>query len=76
MKILRYLGWCSLIVAVIILIIAFIDFFVKAKLFAVAHGTSYFILANSLLLIAIALFIATKHCHCDECECKDEKKSS
>jgi len=76
MKKFRYVGWASTGVAVVILIIAFMDKCCKIKFLPVAHGASYFILANTFLLLAIAVFIATKHCCCDKCECNDEKKEA
>lgn len=76
MKILRWIAWISAAVAAIILIIAIISFCTGKLLFHVAHGETYLAAINSFLLLAITIFIATKHCCCcgSECECKDEKK--
>jgi hypothetical protein len=74
MKIIRWIGWASTAIAVVILIFAVIAFLTGKSILHVAHGTSYFIAASSFLLLAIAIFIATKQCCCDKCECKDEKQ--
>jgi ABC-type multidrug transport system permease subunit len=74
MKALRWIAWVSAAVAVVILIIAFISFCSGKLIFHVAHGETYFDAASSLLLLAIALFIGTKHCCCKSSECKDDKK--
>jgi hypothetical protein len=76
MKKLRYVGWASAGVAVVILIIAFISIITGIKILPAAHGASYFVMANSFFLLAITVFIATKQCCCDKCDCKDEKKES
>jgi hypothetical protein len=74
MKVLRWIAWISAAVAVIILIIAGASVCTTKLFLHAAHGINYFIAADSFLLLAIALFIATKHCCCDKCDCKDEKK--
>ncbi len=74
MKILRWIAWISTAIAVVVLIIALISFLSGKLMFHVAHGETYFAAINSFLLLAIALFIGTKHCCCCKSECKDEKK--
>jgi hypothetical protein len=75
MKKLQTLGWISIGVAVVILLIAFIVKVTGVKIFTVSCVSSYFVLANSFLLLAIAIFIGVRLCYCDDkCECKEEKK--
>jgi Na+(H+)/acetate symporter ActP len=74
MKKLQIVGWISTGVAVVILFLAFIVKVGGVKIFTVTHVSSYFILANSFLLLAIAIFIGVRLCYYDKCECKEEKK--
>jgi len=74
MKVLRWIAWISMAIAVVIIILAGIALLTCTHIFGVAHVPSYFHAANSFLLIAIALFVVTKHCICDSSECKEEKK--
>jgi hypothetical protein len=74
MKAIRWIAWISAAFAVVIMILAGVSL-LSGKLFhGIEHGVNYFHIANSFLLLAIALFIVTKHC----CTCcsdeKDEKK--
>jgi hypothetical protein len=74
MKTLRWIAWISASLAGIIIILACISLATGKSLFGIDHVVNYFHGANSFLLIAIALFIATKQCCCSCCECKDDKK--
>jgi hypothetical protein len=73
MKNIRLIAWVSAGLAVIIFLIGIISFLGSIKILNVAHNISYIHAANSLLLISIALFIASKQCCCDKC--KSEEKS-
>jgi hypothetical protein len=83
MKILRWIAWISLGIAAVIMLIAAIVI-IAHKWFcggSCGNMVAHFQVANSLLLLAIALFIATKQCCCDKCytdkcESKEEKKES
>jgi hypothetical protein len=74
MKAIRWIAWISAAVAVVIIILAVISLITCKLIPGVEHGINYFHIANTFLLLAIALFIVTKHC----CTCcsdeKDEKK--
>jgi hypothetical protein len=76
MKTLRWIASISVSLAGIIIVIACISLVTSKSLFGIVHVVNYFHVANSFLLMAIALFIATKQCCCDCCECKDDKKES
>jgi hypothetical protein len=77
MKTLRWIAWASAGLAAIIIILGCIALLSGMSIFGIVHAINFFHVANSLLLIAIALFIGTKQCCCcDECECKDEKKEA
>jgi hypothetical protein len=74
MKILRWVAWISLGLAGIIIILACIMLVTGICFFGFNHAVNYFAVANSFLLVTIALFIVTKQCCC--CECKNDKKES
>jgi hypothetical protein len=74
MKTPRLFAWISLSIAGLLIILAGISMISKG-LFGINHVINYFHVANSFILIAIAVFIATKHCCCDrECKCEDKKE--
>ncbi len=76
MKALRWIAWISAAIAVVIIILAGISMLSgKLIIHGVEHGVNYVHIANSFLLLAIALFIVTKHCCCTCCsDNKEEKK--
>jgi hypothetical protein len=75
MKTIRIIAWISAAIAGIIVILGTVSLISGKGLFGLVHVVNFFHVANSFLLIAIALFIATKQCCCNgDCECKDEKK--
>jgi hypothetical protein len=74
MKILRWIGWISLGLAGVIIILACIMLATDFCFLGFNHAVNYFTAANSFLLLAIALFIVTKHCCC--CDDKCDKKES
>jgi hypothetical protein len=47
------------------MILACISLLTGRALFGFSHAVNYFQAANSFLLLAIVLFIVTKHCNCD-----------
>ena len=73
MKILRWIGYASAAVGAILIILGVIGVVFMTSIFGHQHPMSFMHAANSFLLLAIALFIATKHCCCN-CETKEEKK--
>jgi hypothetical protein len=76
MKIIRGIAWASAGLAVLIIVLAIVSFCTSKLILNVAHGSTYFVAANSFLLLSIALFIASKQCCCDNCKCKEDKKES
>ncbi|MFN8239915.1 MAG: hypothetical protein U0X39_04090 [Bacteroidales bacterium] len=65
MKILHWLGWCLAIIAALIVVVAAISMLRGKNIGGFTHLINYFHAANTFLLGAIALFIATKKCNCD-----------
>ena len=56
----KTISWIFVIVAVIIMIIAFLDWLIAGKIFKVEHLVSYFHIANSFFLLALCTkFICT-----------------
>ena len=74
MKTLRWIAWILASLAALIIILACISLLISKSLFGIDHVVNYFHGANSVLLLAIALFIGTKQCCCDCPECKEDKK--
>jgi|GEM_PF-655566 len=77
MKALRWIAWISGAIAVVIIILAGIAVLTGKLIHGIEHGVNYFHVANSFLLITIAIFIATKQCCCcckDECKHEGEEK--
>ena len=72
MKNIRLIAWVSVGAAVIIFLLGGITFLGSIKIFNVAHNISFIHTANSLLLLSIALFIASKNCCCDKCKCEEK----
>ena len=74
MRKIRWIAWASAAVALVLIILAGISLITGKELLGTSHAVNFFHAANSFLLAAIALFIASKQCCCDKCECKDDKK--
>jgi hypothetical protein len=75
MKLPRLIAWISLSIAGILVIMGAISMLLCKNLFGITHVINYFHVANSFILIAIAVFIATKQCCCDsDCKCEDKKE--
>ncbi|MFZ4724659.1 MAG: hypothetical protein ACOYMD_04370 [Paludibacter sp.] len=72
MKILKWIGWSSAVLGAILILVGVLSQVFKFNPFGIDHNVSYLHAANSLLLLAIALFIATKKC-CENCCDKDKK---
>jgi hypothetical protein len=79
-KLLRWIGYASTAVGVAMLIWACISAIYHVAYSAatmkgfIHHPINLFSIANSFFLLAIALFILTKHCCCDKCCETDEGK--
>jgi hypothetical protein len=75
MKKSRIIAWISLSVAVLLIILGGISIITCKTYFGIGKVINIFHVANSFILVAIALFIATKQCCCDcNCECEGEEK--
>lgn len=74
MKILRYAAFVVAAIGAICIICACIDFIFKVRIGGFTHPIGFFHAANSFLLLAVAMFIASKQCCCDCCKAKEEKK--
>ncbi|MBN2350029.1 MAG: hypothetical protein JXJ22_14410 [Bacteroidales bacterium] len=60
MKALKWIAWILIVAAVIIIILGIISLIMGRGLFGFVHVVNYFHVANSLLLLAIALFVAIR----------------
>jgi hypothetical protein len=66
MKALNLIGWCSLGVGILIILLAAISLLTGSGLFGISHVVNYFTVANSFFLITIALFIVVNRCECNK----------
>ncbi len=71
MKILKSIGWASAAMGAILIVMGSIFQVFRMNPFHTLHNISNFEAASSFLLLAIAIFIATKN-RCQDC-CTDEK---
>jgi hypothetical protein len=61
MKVLCWLGWISAAIGALLIILGLISLLVSGPFLGVPHAMSFFQAANSFLLMAIFLYIATKN---------------
>jgi hypothetical protein len=73
MKILKFIGWISAALGAILIITGVLCQLFKCSPYNVEHNISYLHAASSFLLLAIALFIASKNCCNCNCCTKEEK---
>ncbi len=77
-KILRWIGYASTGVGVIFIIWACVSVICHLSSTAagcfIRHPKNLFEVANSFLLLGIAMYLVTKHCYCEKCENEDKKK--
>ena len=64
MKTLNWIGWISLGIAAMIILIAGISLVTEKSLFGIRHVVNYFQAASTFILFAIALFIVVYKCNC------------
>jgi hypothetical protein len=64
MKTLNLIGWISLALAALIMLLAAIFLFTGKEMFGIRHLVNYFHAANTFLLFTIALFIYVHRCDC------------
>jgi hypothetical protein len=64
MKTLNWIGWISMAVAALIMLIAAIFLVTGKEMFGIKHLVNYFHAANTFLLLTIALFIFVYRCEC------------
>jgi len=74
MKVLRWIAFASTAVGAILIIFGCIGVIFHTCVCGFPHPVNFFHAANSFILLAVALFIVTKHCCCKCCETKEEKK--
>jgi len=74
MKVLRWIAYASAAVGAILIILGLIGVVFHIVIFGFHPPMNFFLASDSFLLLAVALFIATKHCCCSCCENKEEKK--
>jgi hypothetical protein len=64
MKALNWIGWISLGIAALIILLAGISLVTGRNMFGFSHLVNYFHVANTFILFAIALFIVIYKCDC------------
>jgi hypothetical protein len=64
MKALNWIGWISLAIAALIILLACITLITGKSLFGFTHIVNYFHAASTFLLFAIASFIVVYKCDC------------
>lgn len=64
MKALNWIGWISLALAALIILLAVISLVTGRNMFEFAHVVNYFHVANTLILFTIAIFIFIYRCDC------------
>jgi hypothetical protein len=74
MKVLRWIAYASAAVGAILIILGSIGVVFHTSIFGFHPPMRFFNASDSFLLLAVALFIVTKHCCCNCCETKEEKK--
>ena len=74
MKLLRWIAYFAAALGALLIILASIGVLIHKHVFGFAHPMNFYMVADSVLLLAIALFIASKQCCCNCCETKEEKK--
>jgi len=65
MKVLYWIAWISTAIAALVILLALISVLIGKGFFGVNQAVNFFHIANSFMLIAIALFIVTKKCECN-----------
>jgi hypothetical protein len=66
MKALNLIGWISAGIGVVFIILGLISGFINGPILPVEHGVNYFHMANSFLLLTVALFIVVNRCECNK----------
>jgi ABC-type nickel/cobalt efflux system permease component RcnA len=66
MKTLNLIGWVSGGIGVLIILLGFISGIIGKSILPIQHIGTYFQIANSFLLITIALFIVVNRCECNK----------
>jgi hypothetical protein len=64
MKILSWIGWISLCIALLIVLFAGISVITGKTMFGFTHLVNFFLTADTFILFAIALFIVVYRCDC------------
>ena len=64
MKTLKWIGWVSLAIAALIILIAGISLIIEKPIFGIKHAVNCFHAANTFILFTIALFIFVYKCNC------------
>jgi hypothetical protein len=65
MKTLNLVGWISIGVGVLIILLGILAGIIGSKLLPVTHIVNCFHIANSFFLITIAIFIVVNRCECN-----------
>jgi predicted anti-sigma-YlaC factor YlaD len=66
MKVLNLIGWISGGIGVILIFLGTISGLIGKTILSINHAANYFLMANSFLLVAVALFIVVNRCECNK----------
>jgi 4-hydroxybenzoate polyprenyltransferase len=64
MKTLKWIGWVSLAIAALIILVAGISVITEKPIFGIKHAVNCFHAASTFILFTIALFIFIYKCNC------------
>lgn len=64
MKTLNWIGWISLAIAALIMLLAVIFLITDKGMFGFSHVVNYFQAASTFILFTIAIFIVCYRCDC------------
>jgi hypothetical protein len=68
MKLFKLVAWICAILAVVLMILGVISLFLGNNLLGVRHEANFYIMASSLLLLAILCVLARQGCCCEKKE--------
>lgn len=66
MKALNLIGWISGGIGVILILLGTISGLTGRTVLPINHAANYFNIANSFLLVTVALFIVVNRCECNK----------
>ena len=73
MKLLKWIVWGSIAVAVILMVMAGVSLLFNINIVGTGHVVNFIHAANCFLLLSIAIFLVTDKLSCCCCKTKEEK---